>query len=253
MKNTTPFLENLTCEVVYAGGYRYLDRCGQTMLDLEALDDGWIPGEVTPASGRMHQLTHDRVLDFNTRSMSLAQEESDDEKGFLTTAARAFGVIRANLGLEVFVRLGIRYQYLLAAESSEEAEKGLARLKLVSPSDALTGLFGNQIDNRAFTFGREATGQSEGLRMEVSVVRREKGRVPPSLLKTHPRKLPKNQREALLARLQEFEQFRKDPRFAIAVDLDVHWQEPEEVALESRFETASAWKQQALGLFTQRR
>src|SRR5215213_5985905 len=66
----------LVATIRFIQGYRYLDRCGETLIRLEqTLAEGWIPTETTPASGTMKNDLLGMVVGFNSGSMTVQQSE----------------------------------------------------------------------------------------------------------------------------------------------------------------------------------
>ena len=65
MKFKRPFLDSLSFEVRYAHGHLYLDRCGQTMVDIEKRYEGWAPGQIDVNSGAIEKFDDNFNVQFN--------------------------------------------------------------------------------------------------------------------------------------------------------------------------------------------
>jgi hypothetical protein len=73
MKWPKPFLQKIVFELRYAQGHRYLDRCGETFIEIEDRVPGWVPQEVTPSSGALIHLEKEILFNFNSYKLGLSQ------------------------------------------------------------------------------------------------------------------------------------------------------------------------------------
>src|SRR5579863_6636799 len=61
----TPFLDTFIFQVTFGAGYTFLDRCGQTMVDIERARPEWLASTATPMSGVMTNEVLRTNLAFN--------------------------------------------------------------------------------------------------------------------------------------------------------------------------------------------
>lgn len=125
-KRFDPYLDVLIVEVRYFHGLTYLDRCGQTLLDIERHLPDWLAGEANPQSGSMENVGLDCSLVFGPSSCAITARRPKDIDKVLRQASEIWSIVQANLGLSEFIRLGARFQYLLPTLGTEESEKRIA-------------------------------------------------------------------------------------------------------------------------------
>ena len=101
-----PFLDSLTFEVRYAFGQTYLDRCGQTLVDIERLGTGWITGDVNPNGGNIENPATDCAIQFDTQRFAFtASRIQGNLRAMAAACATTWDIVRANLALNEFVRV----------------------------------------------------------------------------------------------------------------------------------------------------
>ena len=225
MKWPQPYFEKIVFELRYAAGYRYLDRCGETLIEIEERLPGWIPQEIKPSGGQLVNLDKDISFSFDSYRLNASQENPKKTDDFQEQVASLTDIICKNLGLSSYIRIGVRFYFLFPADSIEQAEKLVHQTNFVSISPKLIETFGPSVRAQKHIIIFEDG--NEGRRIEFGGVRREEGKVPPQLLSVEPRLLPKGQREALVKKLQETKRYGEDPRFALQFDVDNYEREPE--------------------------
>jgi hypothetical protein len=238
-------------EARYDRGYRYLDRCGDTMVILEEAlpktsnDHVWMPEEMQPKGARMKCPELDLVLAFDTYRLCLDQNPAEKECPFEEIAKYAFETVVAKFDIRETRRFGNRQVYVLPTDSVEEAER-LSLKKLPLSDWPLGG--GEDLKARKCeaVSVMENADRSAGVRFAISPV--AKAEAPIQLdarLTMAPHLLPKGQREALLAQLERQKRREKSPLAGLMVDIDYWWISPE-MADVSAFITKSNEKIQTL-------
>jgi len=125
--NFTLHLDSVSFEVRYAFGYTYLDRCGQTIVDVERTLEGWVPGDTSVQSGTLAHPATGASVQFSPDRFVFTSTSPNDVDGMAISAASVWDIVRLNLGLTEWVRIGCRFQYLLPKASPEEVDKAMLR------------------------------------------------------------------------------------------------------------------------------
>lgn len=220
-----PYFEKVVFEVRYAKGHRYLDRCGETLIEIEEEFPEWIPQEISPSKGSLVHLARNINLNFNSYKLDASQEDPKSTSELIEQVSPIVDIVCKNFGLSQFIRLGVRFFFLFPATSMEQAEEYVRKANLVSINPKLIEACGPNITAQKHVIIFESG--NEGRRIEFNAVRREEARLPPQLLAAEPKVLPRGQREALIKKLQESKRYGEDPRFAMQVDVDNYEREPE--------------------------
>ena len=220
-----PYFEKIVFELRYAGGHRYLDRCGDTLIEIEERLPDWVPQEINPSRGSLVNLAKNIVFNFNSYKLDAGQDDPKGTEDFRQQTALITDLVCKSLSVSRFIRIGVRFYFLFPAESMESAEEMVRRSRFVDISPKVLDACGANVRAQKHVFIFEA--ENEGRRIEIGAVRREEGRLAPQLLSVEPRLLPKGQREALLRKLQETKRYGEDPRFALQIDVDNYELEPE--------------------------
>lgn len=234
MKWPHPHLNKVMFELRYAHGYRYLDRCGETILEIEQRAPGWIPREISPSGGGLVNLEKDIVFTFSSYKLDAGQDDPVDSRDFREQIGLLSDMVCKILGISTYIRIGVRFIFLYPAASMEEAEELVRRSKVAIPDSKLMEIFGDSphAQKHIFIFEKGRAGR----RVEIGGLRREEGKLPPELLSVEPKNLPKGQREALAKKLLETKRYSADPRFSLQVDVDNYEYDPESFNVPSFIE-----------------
>jgi hypothetical protein len=235
MRWPRPHLNKLMFELRYAQGHRYLDRCGETIIEIEDHAPGWISREVTPSGGGLIHMEKDIAFTFSSYKLDAGQDDPKDTRGFCEQVGLLTDIVCKILGISTYIRIGVRFIFLYPAASMEEAEELVRRSKVVVPDPKLVEMFGEGLRAQKHIFIFEK-GQA-GRRVEIGGLRREEGKLPPELLSTEPKNLPKGQREALARKLMETKRYSEAPRFSLQVDVDNYEYDPESFDVRSFIES----------------
>lgn len=225
MKWPKPFFQKIVFELRYAHGHRYLDRCGETLIEVENRAPGWVSQEVTPSNGALMYLDKEILFNFNSYKLDAVQEDPKDTKVFREQVALLADIVCRNLGISRFIRIGVRFIFLYPATSMEEAEEMVRRSNVATPSPRLLQVCGSALHAQKHIFIFQDG--NVGRRIEIGSLRREEGRLGPELLAVEPRNLPKGQREAFIRKLHETKRYSEDPRFSLQVDIDNYEYDPD--------------------------
>jgi hypothetical protein len=231
MRWPKPLLQKIVFELRYAQGHRYLDRCGETFIEIEDRAPGWVPQEVTPSNGALIHLEKEILFNFNSYKLDAVQEDPKDTKEFRDQVALLADIVCRNLGISSFIRIGVRFIFLYPATSMEEAEEMVRRSQVATPNPRLVEKCGHSLQAQKHIFIFQEG--NAGRRIEIGALRREEGRLAPQLLAVEPRNLPKGQREALIRKLQETRRYSEDPRFSLQVDIDNYEYDPDAFSVPS--------------------
>jgi len=115
-------------EARYEHGYRYLDRCGDTLVVLEEalpkVSRGavWMPDEIAPKGARMKCPEYELTLVFDSARLGLDQNPADEPCPFSDIADYAFQTVKSKFDIADVVRLGRRKLFIRPTDSVDEAE-----------------------------------------------------------------------------------------------------------------------------------
>ena len=227
-----PLLDSVSFEIKYGSGLLYFDRCGQCMLDIEREYPGWISTIVNVQTGQLENATKSLYANFNHERFNFTATKPS-RLGIREIAKEIFSLwtaIQANLGLEEFIRIGLRPHFLLATESLDEAEKRLNRSKINLMIPESLQKEGYIIKNRHLVviFDKDGT----EYRLELNAITRHEGLPPPDLVKTDPRQLSQRQKDFRLARLKQMADYSANPMFAVNLNVDCVKFNPETPSVE---------------------
>ena len=229
-KQTFPLrLDAFTFEVKYAFGYTYLDRCGQVIVDAERNYDGWVPGSTSSLSGILENPGLAATVRFSADAFAFSATRVDDLSALAASAEDLWGVVRLNLGLSEWVRIGCRFQYLLPKSSLGEVERTLMRAPLRVALYDETGRTIDWPEGYAATKQQPSiTLQREGVEYRVTLqsVTRIEGVSTSALVRTNPRLLPRNRRKAQLDAIKARQSYARDPTYALHLDIDCFVEDP---------------------------
>lgn len=232
MKLSGPQLQQLNIEVKYESGYLYLDRCGRILLDLERERDGWYPNKADPQQGRIINPEYNYSVSFNTFSYGFAAEKAFEVK-FDQTAEEAEAIwklIRANLDLQSFLRIGCRFIYYLPTKSREESERLIKRAHLnVEVPDSITEA-GYKITTRQVVTVMEK--KEYQYRVELNGITQTAAISPPDILRLDPKSLSERQKQKRTAILKNIRQYSGNPMYAVKLDVDCFQYHPEKISLK---------------------
>ncbi len=227
-----PLLDYVAFEIRYDSGHLYFDRCGQCLLDIERECPGWTVIAIDVQTGRLENPSKSLHANFNNQRFDFTAEKASrlDMREIVKEICGLWNIIQANLGLDEFVRIGLRLNYLLATESTDEAERRLNRSKinLMIPNSLLDDGYG--IKNRQLIVVLDKNDTE--YRVELAAVTRYEGLAPSDLVRTDPRLLSKKQKEIRIAKLKQMAEYSANPMFAVNLNVDCASLNPETLSVE---------------------
>ncbi len=225
----TLILPKIVFEVRYKQGYRYLDRCGEMMIEIENKLKNWSAREATIIGCQMENQTEKMIFNCSSVKLDLAQYDKKnlDFSSFFNNAVATFDIVSKNLGIREFVRFGLRYWFFYPVASMEEGRKILSANKFFNISTDIEKIFGKPMKDRSFVVILDK--DNFGHRISLNLVHKEGvdlEKPADAFLTTAPHKLPKGQKEALLAQLDKKKRDEERPDVAILVDIDNYKDSP---------------------------
>lgn len=119
----------MLASIRFVQGYRYLDRCGETLIRLENnLGEGWLTAEPTPQSGALRHASLKMEVNFNSDAVSVTQRESVNIQEFSRVASIAYETICGVIEVERVIGPAVRIIYHRQAANLDDADAFLLRL-----------------------------------------------------------------------------------------------------------------------------
>ncbi len=234
-----PFLlSKVVCEVRYKQGYRYLDVCGQTLVEIEKSMEGWEAREVQVQSGRLENAGVSMEFVFSAANAALTQNTRlddeqvawiEDDEPFKKHAHVLFSKIIDAVQPTAFTRRGIRFIDLRGVEAVPDG------LKLLQQSPILRlgqGQAEKILDRRVVgeSIVLRAEDETRGTRIGVGVYRRSKSvfteEFSPEDIAQARMRPPHTEGTGQVEKMKDYAKWRheiqRDPKIAIVVDLDCY-------------------------------
>lgn len=168
-------LPQVVFEARYKQGYRYLDRCGETLIDIENSIDGWKANEISSARGKMLNESKNLVLNFNSEKMDIVQNDvkNRDVEEFMRQSMDIFNIISKNLGVNEFYRFGLRFWYFYPLDDPDKGRDILKKCKTYNVNrSVLEKMFGKKTKDTNIALVLEDGNLSN--RIALSLVFRER-------------------------------------------------------------------------------
>jgi hypothetical protein len=201
------------CQIAYTSGHLYFDRCGQCLNDIERPDKSF-------------------SLSFNNNQFTFSIQKAFkvDIKDIAKEVAKLWKIIQANLGLDEYLKVGCRINYLLATKSLEESEKKLqkAELNIDIPKRLMNSGF--NIKSRRMIV--VLTKDDIEYRIQLHGVTRYEAINPDTIMKTEPRLLSKKQDQFRIARMNQLAEYNASPMYAMNLDVDCIQVKPINLSVE---------------------
>jgi len=229
MSKFEPILDNVAFEIRYSYGHLYLDRCGQTIVDIEQECDGWMAGDVNPNSGSLECPDRWYAVNFNSHHyvFSCQRAFKNEISDIADECTAIWKIIKANLGIDSYIRIGYRMHYMLATESIEESEDLIkkADFNVVLPENLRVPDYELTTRQMIAILNKEKM----EYRVELSGVTRTEALAPTDILKVNPKNLSKNQKKFRMARLKQMSEYSANPMYGAHLDIDCSINEPDDV------------------------
>jgi len=258
MAKTKPQLVQNIFEARYERGYRYLDRCGDTMVILEealpkiSTNSIWMPEEMRPQGARMKCPDMNLTLVFDAYRLCLDQNPADMDCPFADISKYSFDTVISKFDIRETTRLGNRKRYLLPADSIEAAETlsvkkaplhnwpPVSSDEMVPKSCDVTSVLENKDRSKGLRFSISPT-----FKVEAPIALDPRLTMSPHLLK-------EGQREALIGQLKRQKQREKDPLAGLTIDIDYWWLNPEETNVGEFLDVSKKQIEDALNSFLEK-
>lgn len=227
MAVTQPEVHQIASTIRFLQGYRFLDRCGEAIIRLEdALDSGWIPGEISPKGGALVNHELGMTAQFHSESMTVAQAEFLDLRLFRDQACKMYDVLRQTFEIATIKAPSLRVVWQQGFAEISEAETYLASLGLVLVSGKVASALDGSQSALSFTVCTEddVLWKDESVlqrrRLDVRTVMQVKQPTFDDRLLRRARLLPDRQRDAMQALAKLRQQHRAQSTIAAQFDLE---------------------------------
>lgn len=225
MKFKDLILQKIVFEARYKQGYRYLDRCGETMIEAENKIKGWIAGQAVPTSGYMVNEAENMLFNFSCLKLDLSQHYANinDYENFINYSIKFFDLVSRNLGLKNYLRFGLRYWFLYPVDSAETGRKLLHKSHIFSDNKEVEEIFGKKVKDKSAVIVLEEGGKGTRISLALALALKKGMDIKieqSEPMSTPPHKLPRGQKEALMNQLKKTKKNREDPDVAILLDID---------------------------------
>lgn len=233
-RRSSLILDSVVFHIRYAFGHTYLDRCGQTLVDIEQNIPDWIAGDVMPQSGNVHNLGKGYDVKFSSDFFQfVAKRPKQSIEDIFENIDSIWRVICQNLGLSEFIRVSIRFNYLFPTKSYEDSERYIkkADIKVNIPQDIRDKGYSPKITSYIAVLEKEEM----QYRVEMKGIYRAEGVDPSGVYVRDPRTLSTKQKEARLAAMINRSEYFKNPMYAVNLDVECFLDNIPEVFLPSKY------------------
>jgi hypothetical protein len=211
-------LSSVVFQVRYAFGHTYLDRCGQSMVDIEMNLPDWIAGEANPEKGQLANPKKGYVISFNSNIYTFTSNNPNTTiEDMADNVDATWRIICQNLGLREFIRVAVRFNYISAKKSFEDSEKSLrkSKINIIVPDDLIEKGYKPKI--RSFVVVLENS--EVQYRVELKGIYRSEG-TESIVIAKDPRNMSKKQKEAQVSALLHRKEFYKNTMYAVNLYVD---------------------------------
>lgn len=165
-------LEQVVLELKYDLGYRYWDKCGETIIEIGRAFPEWTWKELQrDGTLLVNQKNKNMFLLFSWDAIRLVQHEVENLNQFKNYCGKIPKIIAKCLSVENYRRIGNRFWYNYRVEGIEEGQKILMRSKVLEIPQTKIKLFGDRIKARSFTIVFEK--KDFDIRLSVDVFSRD--------------------------------------------------------------------------------
>jgi hypothetical protein len=122
-------------EARFNDGYRYLDRCGECLVQIQHHDRAWVVQGVNPQAGHLKNDARSALLTISPGALILQrlnmpiQHRGADAivEQLAAEAEAVYEIIMDTLNINETTRVGARFRFLAEAETLEQADRFLMR------------------------------------------------------------------------------------------------------------------------------
>ncbi|MDB5312087.1 MAG: hypothetical protein JWO38_6289 [Gemmataceae bacterium] len=194
--------------VRFVQGYRYLDRCGEALINLErVLLPEWLPADIAPQGGGLRNDTLGMAAGFNTEAVSVNQSRVVAFEQYRDQACKIVDVLRSTFQVERVLSPAFAcvFQRPFPEGVADEAESALLRLALMQPSPKLLDAVGGSPKSITFTVITTPSESWQGIpsrvtrRIEGKTVHQAEQKSIDQRILRRASMLPEKQRDAIAA------------------------------------------------------
>lgn len=227
-----PKLHGLTLEIKYTFGFRYLDRCGQTFLDIERSCDGWYFNGANVNEGTAHNPKLDALVSFNMQRFAVTSRRTFEQNigELASNIVKLWQIVKANLGLDEITRVGCRLDYLLPTPTIDGAEK-ITTDKMFS-SGLMTKFMPDGYKLKARQLTEVVTSGDQEYRIAIQAVTRTESINPGNLFGIDPRRMHEKQKKYRIELMKKLETYSQNPMFALQMDIDCVLWNPKDLLVD---------------------
>lgn len=229
------FLDLIVFEIKYSFGHLYWDRSGQTILDIETECEGWFNARDDKNTSRLENPEKRIALSFSDHrfNLSIDKPKSEDLNTITLEIHKTWKIVKANLGLEDYDKLGCRFYYVKPTRSIVESEKLLKRSKFNLAVPYTLNQFGYELNVRHLVGIFEKNNME--YRVELKGITRAEGINPAGLLEKRPSAMSKRKNQYRLKKMEQVSNYSKDPMYAVMLDVDCVEVNPEDISTTDFF------------------
>ena len=199
-------VHEVTLTIRFVQGYRYLDRCGATLIELEnALGEGWLPSDPTPKGGAIKNTTKGMTAQFSSDYLQVALDDFQAIEEFISDACRIYDVLWKAFEIKHLLAPSLRVQIQKGFETSDEADAWVVGLASATPSSNVVEVLDGTPGIVQHTFVTEAdvtwqdTPMRRRRRLNLKSLRQKRSQLIDNRMLRRARLLPKRQRDAIQA------------------------------------------------------
>jgi hypothetical protein len=109
--------------VRFVQGYRFLDSCGEAVIQLEnTLEEGWLPGDLVPTGGTMKNYALGLATKFDSQQLTVQQSEFIDFGIFADQTAKIYETLWRVLKINEVLSPAFRIVFQAGFENPQLAD-----------------------------------------------------------------------------------------------------------------------------------
>jgi hypothetical protein len=247
-------LVQLTFEIRYRQGYRYLDRCGDILVRIENSMPGWTASDVNLNTGTLENREQAMKYVFGPANAAMTQARMGITSGepFLKHTAALLDATLDGIKPASYSRAGLRSFDLRGVASAKEGIELMNRSEYLRSVGDVHKLLGKQASGRNLAY--RAEDDKSGLILRVATVKRTATQLDDDIpfeevSKPTERpafKEPSNQARIRVEQLRKKRDIAESPSLGVLVDLDCFEKDPREFRVIEFLERGFAQRRRIL-------
>ena len=219
--NQAPIFSTLIFEVRYVHGHLYLDRCGRIIREIEKSHYPWYMESTNPQISRLvnHELEGTMNYNADTFNINFQNVHSRTLEDLVAEAVKLWTLVKHTLELEKFTRMGCRMTFLKSFKTVDVANNRLLKIPFLQVNlteDILKKDYQAKNSKSRIFLAKDEMEYAIELQ---TITRHEVIRLQPQV---DPRFLSSNQREIRNQQLARISKAKRDPDYAIQMDVDCY-------------------------------